>query len=73
MYYTGPSGSSVKSSLSTHSFRSGSFAPPPPPAGTSAYKAYQRATQSGSSAPYSSISGLMDLNMQFSWMNLILV
>lgn len=54
MYYTGPSGSSVKSSLSTHSGRSGSFAPAPPPAGTSAYKAYQRAVSSGSSAPYSS-------------------
>lgn len=57
MYYTGPSGSSVKSSLSTHSGRSGSFAPPPPPTGTSAYKAYQRATQSGSTSPYSSTSG----------------
>lgn len=54
MYYTGPSGNSVKSSISTHSGRSGSFAPPPPPAGTSAYKAYQRATSSGASAPYSS-------------------
>lgn len=54
MYYTGPSGKSVKSSLSTHSGISGSFAPAPPPVSTSAYKAYQRAVSSGSSAPYSS-------------------
>ncbi len=67
MYYTkaGPQSSlhitptkpvSVSQSSGSHSGRSGSFAPSTvPPAGTSAYKAYQRAVSSGSSAPYSSI------------------
>lgn len=45
---------SVSHSSGTHSGRSGSFGPPAPPVGTSAYKAYQRAVSSGASAPYSS-------------------
>lgn len=55
LHVTSPSFVSVSHGSGSHSGRSGSFAPTPAPqVGTSAYKAYQRAISSGSSAPYSS-------------------